>query len=330
MPSVNPFAVAGASLPVDFLQVFLVVMVLAVVAGTLFDIVHKGSARYFFANMRKAKDKGRPLGGGELVSIAVQTAVVDVLASGEFCNHKRRVAHLLGMYGFVLYVVATAVMVFRYPTTATPPAIWPLLWWIGALMVLVAASGIFGEMQAALNTTWEVKATDEPLPSLIRARAASLGLVAALGFVTMVSLVASTALSALSRELEMRTPVASFVLTVLNTSLSLVVFAVLFAAIYKMLPDKPLRWRDVASGAAITAGLFTGGKSLIGWYLGQAAPGSAYGAAGAIIVLLLWAYYSAQIFLFGAELTKAIGEARGRDSAQGPALLTERPRPPPR
>ena len=113
MPSVNPFAVAGASLPVDFLQVFLVVMVLAVVAGTLFDIIHKGSARYFFANMRKSKDKGRPLGGGELVSIAVQTAVVDVLASGEFCNQKRRVAHLLGMYGFFLYVVATAVMVFR-------------------------------------------------------------------------------------------------------------------------------------------------------------------------------------------------------------------------
>ena len=110
----------------------------------------------------------------------------------------------------------------------------------------------------------------------------------------------------------------------------LLVFAALFAAIYKMLPDKPLRWRDVASGAAITAVLFTSGKSLIGWYLGQAAPGSAYGAAGAIIVLLLWAYYSAQIFLFGAELTKAIGEARGRDSAQGPALLTERPRPPPR
>ena len=78
------------------------------------------------------------MGGGELVSIAVQTAVVDVLASGEFCNPKRRVAHLLGMYGFVLYVVATAVMVFGYPTGATPtPAIWPMLWWIGALMVLV-------------------------------------------------------------------------------------------------------------------------------------------------------------------------------------------------
>jgi len=138
MPSVNPFAVAGASLPAGFLPGFLVVMVLAVVAGTLFDIVHKGSARYFFANMRKSKDKGREIGGGGLVSIAVQTAVVDVLASGEFCNQRRRVAHLLGMYGFVLYVVATAVMVFGYPTGATStPAIWPVLWWIGALMVLV-------------------------------------------------------------------------------------------------------------------------------------------------------------------------------------------------
>jgi hypothetical protein len=138
MLSVNPFAVAGASLPAGFLQAFLVLMVLAVVAGTLFDIVHKGSARYFFANMRKSKDKGRALGAGERVSIAMQTAVVDVLASGEFCNQKRRVAHLLGMYGFVLYVVATAVMVFGYPTDATStPAMWPVLWWIGALMVLV-------------------------------------------------------------------------------------------------------------------------------------------------------------------------------------------------
>jgi hypothetical protein len=138
MLSANPFAVAGASLPAGFLQGFLVLMALAVVAGTLFDIVHKGSARYFFANMRKSKGKGREIGGGELVSIGVQTAVVDVLASGEFCSHKRRVAHLLGMYGFVFYVVATAVMVFRYPTGVTgTPAIWPMLWWIGALMVMV-------------------------------------------------------------------------------------------------------------------------------------------------------------------------------------------------
>jgi hypothetical protein len=138
MLSVNPFAIAGASLPSGFLQGFLLVMALAVVVGTLFDVVHKGSAKYFFATMRKSKARGSQLGGGELVSIAVQTAVVDVLASGEFCNARRRVAHLLGMYGFVVYLVATAVMVFRYPAGAAPaPAIWPVLWWIGALMVLV-------------------------------------------------------------------------------------------------------------------------------------------------------------------------------------------------
>jgi hypothetical protein len=137
MLSVNPFADAGASLPAGFLQAFLVVMIFAVVAGTLFDIVHKGSARYFFANMRKSKEKGRALAGGELISIGMQTAVVDVLGSGEFCNAKRRVAHLLGMYGFVLYLIATAVMVFGYPPGATStPAIWPALWWIGALMVM--------------------------------------------------------------------------------------------------------------------------------------------------------------------------------------------------
>jgi hypothetical protein len=138
MLSFNPFAVAGASLPAGLLQGFLVLMAVSVVAGTLFDVVHKGSARYFFNNMTKSRAKGRDLGGGELVSIAVQTALVDVLASGEFCNYKRRLAHLLGMYGFVLYVVATAVMVFGYPSGAAPtPAIWPTLWWIGALMVLV-------------------------------------------------------------------------------------------------------------------------------------------------------------------------------------------------
>jgi membrane protein len=181
---------------------------------------------------------------------------------------------------------------------------------IGAVTVLVTASGIFGEMQTALNTTWQVKASDAPWLSLIRARAASLGLVAALGFVTMVSLAASAMLSALGQELAMRTPIAGIVLAVLNTGISLAVFALLFAAIYKVLPDTPLRWRDVAIGAGITAALFTGGKSLIGWYLGQAAPGSTYGTAGALIVLLLWAYYSAQIFLLGAELAKAIADVR--------------------
>jgi hypothetical protein len=137
MFTVNPFAqlaIAPAAM-----QTYVVLMILLVAAGTIFDVVHKGSAKYFFENWRRSKGKAaKPVGGGELIGIAIQTGVVDVLASGEFCNPRRRIAHLLTMYGFVLYVVATAVMVFVYPTPATPtPPILPQLWWLGALMACI-------------------------------------------------------------------------------------------------------------------------------------------------------------------------------------------------
>ncbi|HXV09644.1 MAG TPA: hypothetical protein VD839_02445 [Burkholderiales bacterium] len=133
----NPFAALSASVPPAAMQTYVVIMIILVAAGTLADIVHKGSARYFFDNWRKSKSKGaKEVSGGELVSIAIQTGLVDVLASGEFCNQRRRVAHLLTMYGFVLYVVTTVIMVFGYPTPAMPgPGVVPLLWWVGGLMV---------------------------------------------------------------------------------------------------------------------------------------------------------------------------------------------------
>ena len=128
----NPFAALGDLLPPLVMQVYIVLMIVLVAAGTLFDIVHKGSAKYFFDNWRKSKSKGpQQVGGGELLSLAVKTGLVDILASGEFCNARRRVAHLLTMYGFLLYVISTAVMVFSYSTAS----IWPQLWWIGGLMI---------------------------------------------------------------------------------------------------------------------------------------------------------------------------------------------------
>jgi hypothetical protein len=135
----NPFAELTASISPAMMQTFVIVMVLLVVAGTLFDVVHKGSARYFFENMRRSKAKAKKqLGGGDVAAIAVQTVVVDVLASGEFCNVRRRIAHLLTMYGFVLYAVTTVLMVFCYPNAANAaPAIVPQLWWLGGLMVCV-------------------------------------------------------------------------------------------------------------------------------------------------------------------------------------------------
>ena len=133
----NPFAELSASVSPAVMQTYVVIMAILVVAGTLFDVIHKKSAQYFFANMRAAKAKAKkPVGGGEAIAIAVQTAVVDVAASGEFCNQRRRVAHLLGMYGFIIYVVTSAVMVFAYPTPATPtPSALATLWYVGALMI---------------------------------------------------------------------------------------------------------------------------------------------------------------------------------------------------
>ncbi|HQW37949.1 MAG TPA: adenylyl-sulfate reductase, partial [Usitatibacteraceae bacterium] len=130
----NAFAAVSGSLPAGFMQWFVGLMILAVILGTLLDVIHKGSATYFFANWRKTKEKGAPV---DVASIAVKTVVVDVLASGEFCNQRRRVAHLLTMYGFVIYLVTTLLMVYAYPTAATPtPALVAQLWWLGGLMAL--------------------------------------------------------------------------------------------------------------------------------------------------------------------------------------------------
>ncbi len=120
------------------MQTYVVVMIILVAGGTLVDVLHKKSAQYFFANWRNVKKKGQPVGGGQMAGIAVQTAVVDVMTSAEFCNQKRRIAHLLTMYGLVINIVATVILVFRYPTVAAPVhAIIPQLWYIGALMVCV-------------------------------------------------------------------------------------------------------------------------------------------------------------------------------------------------
>jgi membrane protein len=193
---------------------------------------------------------------------------------------------------------------------------------IGITTLVITASGVFGEMQTALNAIWKAKPIGTTVSRLIRARAASLGLVAALGFLLMVSLVVSTALTAFGNYLDSVLPFGKLILTVLNVVVSLMLISFLFAAIYKVLPDRSLEWGDVVVGAVVTAVLFTVGKSLISWYIGSSAVASSFGAAGALIVLLLWVYYSAQIFLLGAEFTKAYANRRG--SKQGdPVSETE-------
>jgi membrane protein len=194
---------------------------------------------------------------------------------------------------------------------------------IGIITLMVTASGVFGEMQTALNVIWKAKPEGTTVSRLIRARAASLGLVAALGFLLMVSLVVSTVLMAFGNYLNSILPFGQVILAVLNVIVSLVLISFLFAAIYKVLPDRNLKWGDVVVGAIVTGVLFTIGKSLISWYIGSSAVASSFGAAGALIVLLLWVYYSAQIFLLGAEFTKVYANAHG--SKQGVPVSEDAP-----
>jgi membrane protein len=191
--------------------------------------------------------------------------------------------------------------------------------------LLITASGVFGEMQASLNAIWRAKPEGSTVSRLVRARAASLGLVAALGFLLMVSLVVSAAVSALGDIIDAYLPFGKFIIAGLNFIISFALISLLFAAIYKVLPDRQLQWRDVWVGAVVTAALFTIGKSLIGWYIGSSAVASSYGAAGALIIVLLWVYYSAQIFLLGAEFTHTYSRHHG---SQRESPADEKSRPP--
>ena len=182
---------------------------------------------------------------------------------------------------------------------------------IGILAALITLTGAFGEVQSALNAIWKAKSRRSTLSRLMRARLASLGLVVTSGFLLTVSLVVSAALAALSNYLKAVFPAGEFALQVADIVISGTLLTGMFAAIYKVLPDTPIAWRDVAIGALVTTGLFEGGKYVIALYIGKSNVASSYGAAGALIILLLWIFYSAQIFLLGAEFTRAFARRYG-------------------
>jgi membrane protein len=177
---------------------------------------------------------------------------------------------------------------------------------IGVVTLIGGATGLFLELQTALNLIWRVKPKEGAgLRGMIRQRAISFGLVIGVGFLLLVSLVVSAALAALDKFFGNRFPAYVVVGQALNVIVSLAVITLLFAMIYKTLPDVRLAWSDVWAGGIVTAALFTIGKYVIGLYLGNSATASTYGAAGSVIVLLLWINYSSQIVLLGAEFTRA-------------------------
>lgn len=184
---------------------------------------------------------------------------------------------------------------------------------IGVATLLIGASGVFGELQDALNTVWDVKPRPgRGIVGMLKDRLLSFGMVLCVGFLLLVSLVMSTALSALDHYFEGILPGLPYLMRAANLVLSFLVITLLFAMMFRFLPDVRMRWREVWLGAAVTAALFTLGKYLIGLYLGKAGVASPFGAAGSLVVLVVWIYYSALILFFGAELTQVMAKRFGR------------------
>jgi membrane protein len=193
-------------------------------------------------------------------------------------------------------------------TLGSGAGFWPNVF--GAVLVIVTASGVFGEIQATLNDFWKA-APRFSVVALVRTRLISLALVLVLGFLLMISLVLNAAITAFGMRIQDVVPIGPGLVWSVNFIASFVLVAVLFAAIYKVVPDVELVWGDVIAGALVTALLFEAGEYLIGLYLSTTSVGSRYGTAGSLFVLLIWIYYTTQVFLLGAEFTKVYSLRHG-------------------
>lgn len=205
--------------------------------------------------------------------------------------------------------------------------------WLGLVALFIGSTGVFLQLQAALNNIWGVrpKKSKGVLWTLLRKRLLSFVLVMTVGFLLLVSLVVSTALAAFGDRLQSVLPgsILAGALEVLDFVISQVVITVLLIAVFMILPDAKIRFRYVWVGAAITAMLFAAGKWLIGFYLGKAAPGSAFGAAGSLAVILVWIYYSSILIFCGAEFTQVYARFRSGDiEPEKTAVRTGQAKPP--
>jgi membrane protein len=258
-------------------------------------------------NTHEAPRLGAALAFYTILSLSPLVIIVVALA-GLIFSRSTAQAHILSqVQGMIGSEGAKAVAAML--ANAQRPAAGVLGSVVGILSLLFGASGVFTELRSALNLIWEVKAEQTSgVLALLRERFFSFGMVLSIGFLLLVSLVVSTVLAAVGKFFGGLLPIPSAVLAVVNFLVSYIGVAVLFGLIFRFVPEAKVRWRNVWPGALMTAMFFTVGKTLIGLYLGKTGVGSPYGAAGSVIVVIVWVYYSAQIFFFGAEFTHAYAE----------------------
>jgi membrane protein len=184
----------------------------------------------------------------------------------------------------------------------------------GLVLLIVGAGGVFGQLQDALNTVWGIKLkSGRGIKGMIKDRFLSFSMVLGCGFLLLTSLILTTTLQAANDTIALVLPLHPVIWKMLGSLITFAVISGLFAAIFKVLPDAKIEWKDVGMGAVVTAGLFVLGKFALSWYLGREATSSSYGSAGSLVIILLWIYYSATILLFGAEFTQVHARIRGRD-----------------
>ncbi len=273
----------------------------ATIKETISDWIDDGAARLAAA-----------LAYYSLLSLA-PLLVISIAIAGFVFGHDAARGRVAGELGAVVGAQA-AEGIQSVVANARSPVSGVLSTIVGVVTLFIGASGVFGELQSSLNSIWEVKRRPgRGIWGEIKDRFLSFTMVLGVAFLLLVSLVLNSVLSAIGAKFSEVLPGGELLWQGLNFVFSLSVITGLFALIFKYVPDAAIKWRDVWLGAAVTAGLFTIGKFLLALYLGKAAIGSSYGAAGSLIALVVWVYYAAQILLLGAEFTQVQARRSGRE-----------------
>jgi membrane protein len=285
----------------------------------------------------KAPRLGAALAYYTVFSIAplllIAVAIAGLVFGRDAAQHEIS-AQLSGLMGN-----ATAKALEEMVQAAAKPKSGKLATIIGIVTLMFGASGVFAQLNDALDTIWNVAPKKKGgIVATIKDRFLSMAMVCGIGFLLLVSLVFDAAISAMGKYVGNRIPGGEVLLQTIQVVISFVLVTVLFAAIFKFLPDVKVAWRDVWLGAVFTSILFTLGKLALGLYIGKAAASSAYGAAGSLVVLLLWVYWSAQILFFGAEFTQVYARTHGtlagdtskQEASAEAGRVEDRPKPAPR
>lgn len=258
-----------------------------------------------------------------LLSIAPLFLIVVAVAGVFFADGQVHMQLIEQMRGLIGDAGATLTQTVIEHTESEERSKWSLL--IGTVLTIAGATTVFAQLQSALNRVWRVEAAPgHALFGFIKQRLLSFALVLSIGFLLMVSLVTSALLAMFRAYLDSKIDNLGWVWQGMDLAISFALMTALIALMFKYLPDREIEWRDTWLGAVITAALFIVGKQVIGLYLGQTSVASSFGAAGSVVVFMIWVYYAAAILLFGAEITQAVAEQRG---ARAPPSEHARPAP---